>query len=79
MPPANPWSIQPGVVWEFVASTKTASDHLYWGLPNGPGISLLVLAKPRGQCRREETGPFRARVKAQASSGKLDKIEYRFI
>ena len=35
----NPRSIQPGVVWEFVASTKTASDHLYWGLPNGPGIS----------------------------------------
>ena len=35
----DPWSIQPGVVWEFVASTKTASAHLYWGLPNGPGIS----------------------------------------
>ena len=35
----DPWSIQPGVVWEFIARTKTASDHLYRGLPDGPGIS----------------------------------------
>ena len=39
MPPADPWSIQLGVVWGFVNRTKTASDKLYRGLPNGPGIS----------------------------------------
>jgi len=37
----DPWSIQPGVVWEFIARTKTASGHLYRGLPDGPGISKL--------------------------------------
>ena len=31
-----------GVVWEFIARTKTASSHLYRGLRSyGPGISLI--------------------------------------
>ena len=38
----DPWSIRPGVVREFVASTETAGDHLYWGLLDGPGIRLMA-------------------------------------
>ena len=45
--PPDPWSIQPGVVWEFIARTKTASGHLYRGLPDGPGISVLTPVKVR--------------------------------
>jgi len=40
----DPWSIQPGVVWELIARTKTASGHLYRGLPDGPGISQRAAA-----------------------------------
>ena len=40
----DPWSIRPpGVVWEFIARTKTASGHLYRGLRSyGPGISVRL-------------------------------------
>ena len=45
---SDPWSIRPpGVVWEFIARTKTASGHLYRGLRSyGPGIS-----ESRALCR----------------------------
>jgi hypothetical protein len=40
--PTDPRSIRLGVVWEFVNRTKTASDKIYRGLPNGSGISQVT-------------------------------------
>ena len=63
----DPWSIRPpGVVWEFIARTKTASGHLYRGLRSyGPKISarwtwkklIQVLLVTASLCKRA-SDPF---------------------
>ena len=73
----DPWSIRPpGVVWEFIARTKTASGHLYRGLRSyGPGISQRAAAARTQTVWRwlVVTGH-----KLQAASYKLDSPSRRW-
>ena len=53
----DPWSIRPpGVVWEFIARTKTAGGHLYWGTKED-GSEISAPGRIAGDVPTRHLGP----------------------